>query len=361
MYNASNERLFKRSITVRFFYGLSIKQYKKDKYHHFLTMDTIERIKPMGTAFIFPGQGSQTIGMGKSLFENFAIARDVFQEVDEALHFSLSHLMFEGDIEELTQTQNAQPAIMSVSIAVVRTLEKETGKKLKDMVSCVAGHSLGEYSALCAAGSLSLSDTAKLLRTRGLAMKEASQDQPSTMAALLGLSLADASKIAIKSSTPNEVCVIANDNCPGQVVISGHITAIDRALKLAADTGAKKAVKLSVSGAFHSPLMKSAEDKIRAVLNETPLIQPCVPLVSNITAEFEQNPDQIKELLISQVTGSVRWTESVQYMCSKGIADFIECGNGKILSGLIKRIDSGTRSISIGSAQEITAGLAFLA
>lgn len=315
----------------------------------------------MSTAFIFPGQGSQTVGMGKDLFENFTSAKEVFQEVDEALHFSLSHLMFEGNIEELTQTENAQPAIMSVSMAVIRTLEKETGKTLKEMVSCVAGHSLGEYSALCAAGSLSLSDTARLLRSRGLAMKEASQDHPGTMAALLGLSLAEAAKIAIKSSKPKEVCVVANDNCMGQVVISGHISAIDRALKLAIDAGAKKAVKLPVSGAFHSPLMKSAEEKMRAVLKETQIKKPCLPIVANITAEFEEEAKQIKELLISQVTGSVRWTESIQYMCSKGIMDFIECGNGKVLSGLIKRINNETRCISIGSADSIAAGVAFLA
>lgn len=315
----------------------------------------------MSIAFIFPGQGSQTIGMGKDLANNFSAARAVFQEVDEALHFSLSTLMFDGNIEELTQTQNAQPAIMAVSMAVIRILEKESGKSLSDVVSCVAGHSLGEYSALCAANALSLSDTACLLRTRGLAMKEASLDHPGTMAALLGLSMADVSKITMQASNETEICVIANDNCMGQVVISGQINAVDRALELAAAAGAKKAVKLPVSGAFHSPLMKSAEEKMCLVLKETPLMRPVVPVVANITAEFEQDPDQIKELLVSQITGSVRWTESVQYMRSAGVTDFIECGNGKVLSGLVKRIDSETRSISIGSADGIAAGLAFIA
>ncbi len=317
--------------------------------------------KKMNTAFIFPGQGSQTIGMGKDLFDNFKTAKDVFEEVDDTLHFSLSNLMFQGNIEELTQTENAQPAIMSVGIAVIRTLEKELGKTLAEMASCVAGHSLGEYTALCAAGALNLADTAKLLRLRGLAMKEAAQNNPGTMAAVLGLSLAEVAKITIQATQGQEICSVANDNCPGQVVISGHIAAIDRAIELAAQAGAKKTVKLPVSGAFHCTLMSDAAEKMKLVLKETTLTAPCIPVVANITAEFEQNATQIKELLVSQVTGSVRWTESVEYMYSKGISDFVECGNGKVLSGLIKRINSNARSISVGSTDGIAAGLTFLA
>ncbi len=313
----------------------------------------------MTTAFIFPGQGSQTIGMGLELANRFSIAKHVFQEVDDALSFKLSDMMFNGDMAELTQTQNAQPAIMAVSMAVVRVLEQETGHPLHKMVTCVAGHSLGEYSALCAAGVLSIADTAKLLRVRGLAMQDAALKNPGSMAAVLGLDIKDVSKIVIEASQENDECVIANDNCPGQIVISGHTNAIDRAIALATAHGARKAVKLPVSGPFHSPLMKEAEEKMKTVLQETPFAKPTVPVVANITAEFEQNPEQIKELLVSQITGSVRWTESIQYMVSKGICDFVECGNGKVLSGLVKRINPDTRSISIGTPETVTQGLAF--
>lgn len=313
----------------------------------------------MTTAFIFPGQGSQTIGMGLELANRFSIAKHVFQEVDDALSFKLSDMMFNGDMAELTQTQNAQPAIMAVSMAVVRVLEQETGHPLHKMVTCVAGHSLGEYSALCAAGVLSIADTAKLLRVRGLAMQDAALKNPGSMAAILGLDIKDVSKIVIEASQENDECVIANDNCPGQIVISGHTNAIDRAIALATAHGARKAVKLPVSGPFHSPLMKEAEEKMKTVLQETPFAKPTVPVVANITAEFEQNPEQLKELLVSQITGSVRWTESIQYMVSKGICDFVECGNGKVLSGLVKRINPDTRSISIGTPETVTQGLAF--
>lgn len=313
----------------------------------------------MTTAFIFPGQGSQTVGMGLELANRFSIARHVFQEVDDALSFKLSDMMFNGNMAELTQTQNAQPAIMAVSMAVVRVLEQETGHPLHKMVTCVAGHSLGEYSALCAAGVLSIADTAKLLRVRGLAMQDAALKNPGSMAAVLGLDIKDVSKIVIEASQENDECVIANDNCPGQIVISGHTNAIDRAIALATAHGARKAVKLPVSGPFHSPLMKEAEEKMKTVLQETPFAKPTVPVVANITAEFEQNPEQIKELLVSQITGSVRWTESIQYMVSKGICDFVECGNGKVLSGLVKRINPDTRSISIGTPETVTQGLAF--
>ncbi len=315
----------------------------------------------MSMAIVFPGQGSQSVGMGKELYDNFPAARVVFEEVDDALGFSLTRLMQSGDMETLTQTENAQPAIMSVSLAAVKALEAESGIQLKEMALCVAGHSLGEYSALCAAGSLSITDTAKLLRTRGLAMKEASKAASGTMAALLGLDLKQVSKIVIEASRPNDFCMIANDNCYGQTVISGYESAVRRAMEAAMQAGAKKAVELQVSGAFHCPLMQSAADKMQEALENITLRAPSVPVVANITAEFEQNPKQIKELLVAQVTGSVRWTESVEYMTSKGVTDFIECGNGKVLCGLIRRINAAARSISVGNKEGVLQGLTYIA
>ncbi len=314
----------------------------------------------MTIAFVFPGQGSQSIGMGKDLDANFSVAHEVFQEVDEALHFNLSQLMFDGDIQELTQTQNAQPAIMATSIAALRCLEKESGKKINEIASFVAGHSLGEYSALCAAGALSLSDTAKLLKARGTFMQEASQKNPGAMAAVLGLSLKEVAALVHTASTDDSLCFIANDNCQGQVVISGHNDAIDRAILKAAEMGAKKSVKLPVSGGFHSPLMKEAGEKMEIELQTTPIVTPLIPIIANITAEAETNAQKIKELLVSQVTGSVRWTESVEYMSAKGVTDYIECGNGKVLSGLIKRITPDSRSINIGNKETLETALTFL-
>lgn len=314
----------------------------------------------MTVAFVFPGQGSQSIGMGKDLDTNFSVAHEVFQEVDDALHFSLSKLMFEGDIAELTQTQNAQPAIMATSIAALRAIEKETGKKLSETASFVAGHSLGEYSALCAAGALSLSDTAKLLKARGTYMQEASQKNPGAMAAVLGLSLKEVAKLVHEASDEKTLCFIANDNCSGQVVISGHNEAIERAILKAAEMGAKKSVKLPVSGGFHSPLMQEASEKMAETLKTTPIVAPQVPIIANITAEAETNAEKIKNLLVSQVTGSVRWTESIEYMTAKGVTDFIECGNGKVLSGLIKRIAPDARSISIGNSETVATAVTFL-
>ncbi len=314
----------------------------------------------MTIAFVFPGQGSQSIGMGKDLDTNFSVAHDVFEEVDDALHFSLSKLMFEGDIQELTQTQNAQPAIMATSIAALRAIEKESGKKLSDIATFVAGHSLGEYSALCAAGALNLTDTAQLLKARGTYMQEASQKNPGAMAAVLGLSLKEVAQLVHTASTDDSSCFIANDNCAGQVVISGHNEAIERAILKAAEMGAKKSVKLPVSGGFHSPLMKEAGEKMAQILKTTPIVTPKVPIIANITAEAESNAEKIKDLLVSQVTGSVRWTESVEYMTAKGITDFIECGNGKVLSGLIKRIAPDARSINVSTADTVANAVAFL-
>lgn len=314
----------------------------------------------MTIAFIFPGQGSQSIGMGKDLDANFSVAHEVFEEVNDALHFNLSQLMFEGDIQELTQTQNAQPAIMATSIAALRTFEKESGKAIQELASFVAGHSLGEYSALCAAGALSLSDTAKLLKARGSFMQSASQKNPGSMAAVLGLTLPEVNEVVHAACQDGSLCFIANDNCAGQVVISGHNDAIDRAILKASEMGAKKSVKLPVSGGFHSPLMQEAADKMAEELKNTPIITPCVPVITNITAEAETDAEKIKDLLVTQVTGSVRWTESVEYMTAKGVTDFIECGNGKVLTGLVKRISPDCRSLNIGNKDTLEATLSVL-
>lgn len=302
----------------------------------------------MKVAFIFPGQGSQAVGMGKDLYEKSLVARRIFEEVDEALHEKLSQLIFSGDDASLTATQNAQPAIMAVSMAAVRALENELGQNITGLCVCVAGHSLGEYTALCAAGALNLADTARLLRARGQAMAESSRNYAGSMAAILGLSLEQAQEIADKASSETELCIIANDNCPGQLVLSGHDGAISRAMELALQAGAKRAVKLSVSGAFHSPLMTSASSKMGRILENIPLMTPQVPIVSNITATLEQNPLRIKELLVQQVTGSVRWRESVETMARQNIDTFIECGHGKVLAGLIKRILPDSKLISAG-------------
>lgn len=313
----------------------------------------------MTLALVFPGQGSQSIGMGKDLADNFDVAREVFQEVDEAVSFNLSKLMFEGDIAELTQTQNAQPAIMATGIAAIKTLEKELGKSVQEMASYVAGHSLGEYTALCAAGALSVFDTAKLLKARGAFMQEASLKNPGAMAAVLGLTLPQVNELVSKASDDQFKCFIANDNCAGQVVISGFNEAIDKAVTIAAEMGAKKCVKLPVSGGFHSPLMQEAAEKMAIQLAETNLKNPLLPVISNVTAEAETNAEKIKELLVAQVTGSVRWTESVEYMSMKGVTDFVECGNGKVLTGLIKRIAPSARLMNVSNAESVQAALTF--
>lgn len=307
----------------------------------------------MKKALIFPGQGTQTIGMGKELYENFTVAKDVFNEVDEALGFKLTNLMFEGDIAELTQTENAQPAIMAMSLAIVKVLESETKKSINQLCDVVAGHSLGEYSALCAARALSITDTAKLLRTRGLAMKEAADKNPGGMAAILGLTIEDLKEITSNASSKNAFCSVANDNCPGQVVISGHFEALDKAIELALAKGAKKAVKLPISGAFHSPLIEQAAQKMQEVLAQTNIENPIIPIIPNVTACTQQDAQTIKELLIKQVTGSVRWTESVNFMTQNGVNTFVECGNGKVLTGLVKRIATEATTINLNTKQSI--------
>ena len=292
-------------------------------------------------AFLFPGQGAQAIGMGKDLAENFVASKNVFEEVNDALGQDLSRLIWYGDIETLTLTENAQPALMATSIAAIKALEAE-GIKF-DQASYIAGHSLGEYSALCAAGSLSLTDTAKLLRIRGKAMQDAVPFGLGAMAAILGLDFETVSQITNLSSD-DQICQAANDNDPGQVVISGHKNAVDQTIELAKDAGAKRAVLLPVSAPFHCSLMQPAADIMAKALNDIKLEDPIVPLVANVRANEQNNGDIIKDLLIEQVTGSVRWRESIEFMSSKGVSEVFEIGAGKALSGMVRRID---REISV--------------
>ena len=292
-------------------------------------------------AFLFPGQGAQAIGMGKDLAENFLVSKNVFEEVNDALGQDLSGIIWDGDIETLTLTENAQPALMATSIAAIKALEAE-GIKF-DQASYIAGHSLGEYSALCAAGSLSLTDTAKLLRIRGKAMQDAVPFGLGAMAAILGLDFETVSQITNLSSD-DQICQAANDNDPGQVVISGHKNAVDQTIELAKDAGAKRAVLLPVSAPFHCSLMQPAADIMAKALNDIKLEDPIVPLVANVRANEQNNGDMIKDLLIEQVTGSVRWRESIEFMISKGVSEVFEIGAGKALSGMVRRIN---REISV--------------
>ena len=287
-------------------------------------------------AFLFPGQGAQAIGMGKDLAENFLVAKNVFEEVNDALNQDLSALIWDGDIETLTLTENAQPALMATSIAAIKALESE-GIEF-GQASFIAGHSLGEYSALCAAGSLSLMDTAKLLRIRGKAMQDAVPFGVGAMAAILGLDFETVSQIT-NSSANDQVCQAANDNDPGQVVISGHKNAVEETIELAKDAGAKRAILLPVSAPFHCSLMQPAADTMAKALSEIILKDPIVPLVANVKANKEVNGETIKDLLVEQVTGSVRWRESIEFMSSEGVSEVYEIGAGKALSGMVRRID----------------------
>jgi [acyl-carrier-protein] S-malonyltransferase len=310
----------------------------------------------MQRAFVFPGQGSQAIGMGQALAEAFAAARDVFQEVDDTLGQNLSALMFSGDEAELRLTTNAQPALMAVSIAVIHVMAQEGGLKLANAARFVAGHSLGEYSALCAAGALSLADTARLLRLRGEAMQSAVPVGVGGMAALLGVELAQAQEIAAEAAK-GEVCAAANDNAPGQVVISGHMAAIDRAILLAAEKGFKRSIKLPVSAPFHCSLMQPAADAMQEVLEKVTINAPIVPLIANVTAAAVQEPQQIRKLLVQQVTGAVRWRESMIALKEQGVEQIVECGAGAVLAGLMKRIDREVAAVSLQTPQDIEAFL----
>jgi len=304
-------------------------------------------------AFIFPGQGSQAVGMGKALAEASLAAREVFQEVDEALGQHLSALMFEGPAEELTLTANAQPAIMANAIATLRVLEKEGGLKLADKADYVAGHSLGEYTALCAAGALDLATTALLLRHRGEAMQAAVPVGQGAMAALLGADLAIAQKIA-EAAARGEICTVANDNDPSQVVISGAKAAIDRAIEIAKDYGAKRAIALPVSAPFHCPMMQPAADAMDKALAEARIDTPLVAVFANVTAQPVSDVDTIRKLLVEQVTGMVRWRESVINMADTGVERFVEFG-GKVLSPMVKRIVPDVDASSVISMEDIEA------
>ena len=308
----------------------------------------------MTKAFVFPGQGAQSIGMGKALADAYPAARAVFDEVDEALGEKLSDLIWEGDAETLTLTQNAQPALMATSLAAMRALEAE-GVAITD-AAFVAGHSLGEYSALAATGSLSVADAARLLRTRGAAMQKAVPVGVGAMAALLGLDFEAAMEVA-KEAAQGEVCQAANDNDPGQVVVSGHKDAVNRAVELAKEKGAKRAVLLPVSAPFHCALMEPAAREMAIALEDVDINRPAVPVVANVVAEAIKDAATLRSLLVQQVTGSVRWRESVLWMAEHGVTEIWEIGAGKALSGMIRRIDRSITCKAVGTPEDIAKAL----
>ena len=308
----------------------------------------------MKRAFVFPGQGSQAPGMGQALAERFPAARLLFQEVDEALSQNLSRLMFEGPEDELTLTENAQPALLAVSLAVVRVLEREAGLDLARHAAYVAGHSLGEYSALAAAGALSVADAARLVKRRGQAMQKAVPLGQGAMAALLGIEI-DAAREVAEAAADGQICAVANDNSPGQIVVSGHRAAVERAVALAAEQGARRSIMLPVSAPFHSPLMRPAADMMAEALGKSALEAPAAPLVANVTAAATSDPSEIKELLVEQVTRMVRWRESVQLFAENEVEEVVEIGVGRVLAGLVKRIDRTLAAISVGAPSEVEA------
>lgn len=309
----------------------------------------------MTTAFVFPGQGAQTIGMGKALADAYPAAKAVFDEVDNALGEKLSALIWDGEQDQLTLTQNAQPALMATSLAALRALEAE-GLVLAETASFVAGHSLGEYSALAAAGALSISDAARLLRTRGQAMQQAVPVGEGAMAALLGLDFATARDVAA-AAAEGEVCQAANDNDPAQVVVSGHKAAVERAVELAKEKGAKRAVLLPVSAPFHCELMAPAARVMAEALDDVDIKTPVVPVVANVVAKAVDDPQTIRSLLVEQVTGSVRWRESVMWMAAQGVTDIWEIGAGKALSGMIRRIEKSIACKAIGTPEDVKSAL----
>ena len=306
------------------------------------------------TAFTFPGQGSQAVGMGRDLADAYPEARAVFDEVDEALGQKLSAIMFEGPEDVLRLTENAQPALMAVSVAVVRVLAAR-GVSLADRAAYVAGHSLGEYSALCAAGTFTLADTARLLRTRGQAMQKAVPVGHGAMAALLGLDL-DTARAVAEEAAGGEVCQLANDNAPGQVVVSGATAAVERAVDIAKGKGAKRALLLPVSAPFHCSLMQPAAEAMQAALSEVAMQAPVVPVISNVLAAPITDPEEIRRRLVEQVTGVVRWTESIAWLTGEGgVTNLVELGSGKVLTGLAKRINGNVTATAVGTPTDIDA------
>ncbi len=308
----------------------------------------------MAVTFVFPGQGSQFIGMGKDLAESYAEARETFQEIDETLSQRLCAMMFDGEESDLNLTENTQPALMAVSMAVINVLKKQAGIDVSTTCKFVAGHSLGEYAALCAAKVISLADTARLLKLRGQSMQQAVPVGVGGMAAILGLDFDVVARIA-EQAAQGQVCVAANDNSVGQVVISGHKEAVERAITIASEQGARRAVALPVSAPFHCELMAPAAEKMERALAETMFNAPLVPVVTNITANAQNDPDALKGLLVEQITGAVRWRESVLYMHQQGVTDMIEIGAGKVLCGLVRRIDRSIATQSVGTPADIDA------
>ncbi|HWK44364.1 MAG TPA: ACP S-malonyltransferase [Stellaceae bacterium] len=311
--------------------------------------------------FVFPGQGSQAVGMGAELVAAFPLAREIFQEVDDALEQHLSKLMREGPEETLTLTENAQPALLTMSIAILRVIEREGGFKLADKAVFVAGHSLGEYSALAAAGAFSLADAARLVKRRGLAMQRAVPVGEGAMAALIGVEIDIGRAIAEQAAADTgAVCAVANDNGGGQLVLSGAAEAVNRAIVVATERGVKRAILLQVSAPFHSPLMAPAADEMAEALSEIELKVPSVPVVANVTAEAVKDPDRIRPLLVEQVTGLVRWRESIGYLKQQGVEQIVELGAGKVLSGLVRRIDREFATTSVATPAEVEAVLKLL-
>jgi [acyl-carrier-protein] S-malonyltransferase len=307
----------------------------------------------MGFAFIFPGQGSQAVGMGRAIVQAFSVASQVFEEVDEALHQNLSRLVWDGPESDLTLTENAQPAIMAVSLGVIRVLEQEAGLNIARHARLLAGHSLGEYSALAAAGSLRLGDAARLLKLRGRAMQEAVPAGEGAMSALIGIEVADAEAAAAEAAAQGGVCVVANDNAPGQVVISGTVQTVERAGGFAKEKGARRVLSLAVSAPFHCPLMAPAAERMREALAQVTLRPPAAPIVANVTAAEVVEPEMIRSLLVEQVTGRVRWRESVLSFRNLGVGTTVECGGEKVLTGMVKRIDRELETISIDAPADI--------
>lgn len=313
----------------------------------------------MARAFVFPGQGSQAVGMGKDLHDAFPVARHVLEEVDDALEQKLSRLMFEGPDDDLTLTENAQPALMAVSMAALAVIRDEGGIGITDAATFVAGHSLGEYTALAAAGAFSLADAARLLRRRGRAMQQAVPVGDGAMAALLGLDL-DQAKEVVAEAAGGDVLATANDNAPGQVVVSGARAAVERAVEVAKEKGAKRAMLLQVSAPFHCPMMAPAADVMAEALAAVEMRAPAVPLVANVTAAPVEDADEIRRLLVEQVTGMVRWRESCLTMRDKGVDTLVEIGAGKVLSGLARRIDRDLTAVNVGAPADVEAFLASL-
>jgi [acyl-carrier-protein] S-malonyltransferase len=308
----------------------------------------------MTRAFLFPGQGSQAVGMGKPLADAFAPAREVFQEVDDALSQKLSKLMWEGPEDELVLTENAQPAIMAASLAVVRVLEKEMGLDVAKHARLVAGHSLGEYSALCAAGAFGLADTARLLKTRGQAMQSAVPVGKGGMTALIGADIEQAEAVATEAAAAGGTCVVANDNAPGQIVISGTLDALARAAEIAKAKGIKRAMPLAVSAPFHCPLMQPAADKMAEALAAVTIRPLAVPVLANVTAAEARDPETVRRLLVEQVTGRVRWRESILALKALGVETTVEFG-GKVLTGMVKRIDPSLTMIALDVPADLEA------